>query len=79
VDEVIPLPQVVDRAVEWCRSLLGLPPQAMNATRSRARADLAGVFERDLDRELAEVTSAWWSEETQAVLRALAEKLKKKN
>jgi Delta3-Delta2-enoyl-CoA isomerase len=79
VDEVIPLPQVVDRAVEWCRSLLALPPQAMSATRSRARADLSSVFDRDLDRELAEVTSAWWSEETQAVLRALAEKLKKKN
>jgi Delta3-Delta2-enoyl-CoA isomerase len=79
VDEVIPLPQVVDRAVEWCRSLLALPPQAMSATRSRARADLSSVFDRDLDRELAEVTSTWWSEETQAVLRALAEKLKKKN
>ena len=79
VDEVVPLPQVVDRAVEWCRSLLALPPQAMSATRSRARADLSSVFDRDLDRELAEVTSAWWSEETQAVLRALAEKLKKKN
>jgi 3,2-trans-enoyl-CoA isomerase len=43
VDELIPLERVVDRAVEWCQSLLALPPQAMTATRRKARADLAHV------------------------------------
>lgn len=78
VDELVPLDRVVDRAIEWCRSLLALPPQAMTLTRTKARADLASLFDRDIKRELDEVIKDWWSEEAQTVLRALAEKLKKK-
>jgi len=78
VDELIPQPQVVERAIAWCRSLLALPPQAMSLTRTRARAELVGLFGRELDQELEQMTNAWWSEETQTVLRSLAEKLKKK-
>jgi 3,2-trans-enoyl-CoA isomerase len=78
VDELVPLDRVVDRAVEWCRSLLALPPQAMTLTRTKARADLASLFDQGIERELDEVINNWWSEEAQTVLRALAEKLKKK-
>jgi enoyl-CoA hydratase/carnithine racemase len=77
VDELVPLEKVVDRAVEWCQSLLALPPQAMTATRRGARADLAGLFDHVED-ELAEVIANWWSDEAQSVLQAVAAKLTRK-
>jgi 3,2-trans-enoyl-CoA isomerase len=77
VDELIPPQRVVERAVEWCQSLLGLPPQAMTATRRRARADLASLFDR-IEDELDEVVANWWSDEAQSVLRALASRPTKK-
>src|SRR3984893_3154199 len=78
VDELIPPERVVERAVAWCPRLLVLPPQAMTATRHRSRADLAALFDQGIERELDDVNANWWSEEAQTVLRALAEKLKKK-
>ena len=78
VDELVALEQVVERAVEWCQRLLALPPDAMSNTRRLARADLAAVFEADLEPELQRVIAGWWSPETQATLRALAERLGKK-
>jgi Delta3-Delta2-enoyl-CoA isomerase len=78
VDEALPGERVVNRAVEWCQSLLALPPQAMAATRKKARADLVGPFDQGLDGELEEVISNWWSDEAQTVLKGLAERLSKK-
>ena len=77
VDELIPLERVVERAVEWCQSLLKLPQEAMTITRKRARADLVSPFDQ-IEGELAEVIAAWWSDEGQTVLRALAARLAKK-
>ena len=79
VDEALPGERVVNRAVEWCQSLLALPPQAMAATRRKARADLVSLFDQGLDRELDEVIASWWSDEAQTVLKALAERLAKKS
>ena len=78
VEQLAPAEQVVARAVEWCQSLLKLPQAAMRSTRARARADLAGLFNQDLDREIAEAAEMWWSPEVQAALRAFAERLGKK-
>ena len=77
VDELIPLERVVERAVEWCQSLLKLPREAMTITRRRARADLVSPFDQ-IEGELAEVVAAWWSDEGQTLLQALAAKLAKK-
>jgi 3,2-trans-enoyl-CoA isomerase len=77
VDELVPLERVVDRAVEWCQSLLALPPQAMTATRRGARADLAGLFDH-VEHELAEVIANWWSDEAQTVLYPVAANLTRK-
>jgi Delta3-Delta2-enoyl-CoA isomerase len=79
VDEALPGERVVNRAVEWCQSLLALPPQAMATTRRRARADLVGLFDQGLDSELDEVIASWWSDEAQTVLKALAGRLAKKS
>lgn len=77
VDELLPLERVVERAVEWCQSLLRLPQQAMTMTRTRARANLATLFD-DIEAELAQVIESWWSDEAQTILRALAARLHKK-
>jgi 3,2-trans-enoyl-CoA isomerase len=77
VDELVPLEKVVDRAVDWCQVLLKLPERAMATTRQRARADLSALFQ-DIDHEIDDVVSAWWTDEAQRVLGALAAKLTKK-
>jgi len=64
--------------VEWCRSLLALPPNAMAATRRMARADLAAFFEEGSEEEIAFVLDEWFSEETQTVMREVAERLTRK-
>jgi enoyl-CoA hydratase/carnithine racemase len=75
VDEVVPAEQVIGRASKWCQDLLALPRVATNLTRRQARADLVGEFARDIDHELAEVSSWWWNQETQAALHRMVEQL----
>ncbi|MGD8378571.1 MAG: enoyl-CoA hydratase/isomerase family protein [Gammaproteobacteria bacterium] len=75
VHELRPAEEVVARAVAWCDECLSLPQKALATTRRLARADLAGLFE-NLGRETWEaMNDAWFSEETQATMRALVEKL----
>ncbi|HEY7213854.1 MAG TPA: enoyl-CoA hydratase-related protein, partial [Thermoanaerobaculia bacterium] len=78
VDELAPPERVVERAVEWCRSLLVLPPVAMASTRRLVRAGLASLFAEGNEDELAGLVDQWFSDETQGALRALVERLKKK-
>jgi enoyl-CoA hydratase/carnithine racemase len=75
VDEVVPAEHVVGRALKWCQDLVGLPQVAMELTRGQARADLLAEFARDIDHELAEVSSWWWNQETQAALHRMVEQL----
>jgi enoyl-CoA hydratase/carnithine racemase len=75
VDEVVPPEGVVDSAIKWCQGLLALPEAAMNTTRRQARADLVSKFARDIDHELAEVGSWWWSQETQSALHRVVDQL----
>jgi enoyl-CoA hydratase/carnithine racemase len=77
IDEVVPPQQVIDRALEWCQTLLALPAEAMTITRREARADLVAYFAQNLKPELKTVTASWWAPETQKALRALAAKLRK--
>ena len=60
VDEVAPVDQVIERAMEWCKARLTLPAEAMTVTRREARADLVAVFEPNIDPELQKVTAASW-------------------
>lgn len=75
VDELAVPERVVERAVEWCRSLLALPPRAMAVTRGLARADLAALFQEETGAEIEGVLEDWFGEETQRTLRELMEKL----
>jgi len=77
VDEVVPLENVVERALEYCQRLLALPPEAMMSTRRLARADLVALFE-NLEAEVKRTIAVWWDPTTQAQLRALVERLGKR-
>lgn len=76
VDEVVPPERVVDRAIDWCNGILALPPRAMAITREAARADLVALCD-GMEAELPVLVDRWFSDETQAVLRALVERLRK--
>lgn len=77
VDELVAPDAVVARAVEWCKAVLALPPQAMAITRRLARADLASIFAEN-EAELTGLVDQWFSDETQGAMRALVERLAKK-
>jgi len=77
VDEVVPVTEVVPRAVGWATDLLTRPRAAMTATRARARRPLLAAFEPFDDAALGAVVDAWFMPEPQATLRALAARLKK--
>jgi enoyl-CoA hydratase/carnithine racemase len=78
VDELVPLDQVVSRAIEWSRGLLALPVDAMAVTRRQARTDLTKIFAAPFDAELEQVTANWWSAEAQTTLKVLVARLGKK-
>ncbi|MGH8379145.1 MAG: enoyl-CoA hydratase/isomerase family protein [Gammaproteobacteria bacterium] len=75
VDQVLPAEQVIPAALEWCRSLLDLPPQAVSATRKLARADLYGLFSELGERSHDDLMDVWFSAETQAAMRAMVARL----
>lgn len=80
VDELAPLEQVETRALEWCQSLLELPPQSMGITRAQARADLAAVFAvREQRRERIDaLVESWFSDECRRSMEAMLAGLAKK-
>ena len=75
VDAVVPIENVIDRAVARAITLAALPRAALAATRALARADLAAMFE-SLNAELYErMNAAWFGAETQTAMRALVARL----
>ena len=78
VDEVVPLPEVVPRAIAWATELLARPRAAMSATRLLTRRPLVAAFDSLGDASLAPILDSWFAPESQATLRALAARLKKK-
>lgn len=77
IDEIVPADQVVEKAVAWCRRHLALPPKAMQATRALCRADLVESFQAAHALDVDGFVRGWFSDETQATLRGLVERLKK--
>ncbi len=75
VDELVPPAEVVPRALAFARELLELPPRAMNATRLAARRSL--LEGRPDAAEIRRMTEGWFSDETQASLQSLVERLSK--
>jgi enoyl-CoA hydratase/carnithine racemase len=78
VDELAEPDAVVPRAIEWCRSHLALPPEAMAETRRIARADLHAALDAAQGESTEDFIERWFSEETQRTLHALVARLKSK-
>ena len=77
VDEVVPVTDVVSRAVAWAGELLTRPRAAMSATRAIARRPLVAVFDDLGEQALEAIVDQWFAPESQATLQALAARLKK--
>lgn len=75
VDELLPVEEVVARAVGWCESILALPRSAMLATRAAARRDLVEDFAEVPAADLETLVDRWESDETQGALRAMISRL----
>jgi Delta3-Delta2-enoyl-CoA isomerase len=64
--------------LEWAKTVAALPPIAVAGTRRVVRQDLIRLFDV-IDREVCEsMSDLWFSEETQAAMLALVERLGKK-
>lgn len=79
VDELVPVENVVPRALTLARDLIKLPPKAMATTRTLCRRNLVEAFARQEERTYERFLADWFGAETQAAMRALAERLKKKS
>ena len=77
VDELQPVDSVIPRAIAWATELAQRPSMAMLATRSLARRPLREAFASVDDGLIETVLDHWFSEQTQAVLRALVARLGK--
>jgi Delta3-Delta2-enoyl-CoA isomerase len=78
VDELVEPDAVVARAVDWCRTHLALPAEAMAGTRRLCRADLAGLFEKPDALDIDSFVQGWFADSTQATLKAMVERLRKR-
>lgn len=76
LDELVEAGQLMESARAWAARLAALPPLAMNRTRMLCRAPLAGTIRPEADARLA--AELWFSDETQAGMRALVERLTRK-
>lgn len=75
VDEVVPAALVVDRAAEYLEGLAALPGTAMRETRQLLRAQYSAPFDEVRDEDFEKMLDGWFSDETQANLRAVLERL----
>ena len=76
VDELAEPEALLGRAREVATRLAGLPRIALCRTRERSRSELLRVLDPEAEAELA--TEYWFSAETQAGMRALVERLNRK-
>jgi enoyl-CoA hydratase/carnithine racemase len=76
VDELVEADVLIPTVLTRARELLALPPVAMNTTRLAGKARLIAAYANCAD--VATATDWWFSDETQAEMRKLVERLAKK-
>jgi enoyl-CoA hydratase/carnithine racemase len=75
VDEVVPVSEVIPRAIAWMTDLLSRPAVAMVNTRAMARRPLREAFDSLTPAVVQSLVAEWFSAETQTVMRSLADRL----
>lgn len=78
VDELQPVEKVVERSLEWCRTLLAKPRHSMQATRQLCRSDVAGLFDQPEALDAEAFADFWFRDETQATLKEMVARIKAK-
>jgi enoyl-CoA hydratase/carnithine racemase len=78
VDELLPLTQVVPRAIAWGHQIAALPPLALKTTREAVRADLVALARGKEKLTYEAMTEVWFSTEAQTALKAMVERVKSK-
>jgi enoyl-CoA hydratase/carnithine racemase len=78
VDELLPVEQVVPRAVAWGQGLAALAPDAMARTRAFVRQPLIDAVRTLEGPTNAQMSEVWFSAEAQGALRAMVERVKSK-
>lgn len=78
VDEVVAPDAVVPTALAWAERMVALPRNAMRETRRIARADLVAQFDAVTEADHEAAAARWFTDETQATLRALVARLAKR-
>ena len=68
----------VENAIEWCKTLVQLPRQAMLGNRRIAREHFRQGFADETAESISIFVDTWFSDEAQAVVTALIAKLKTK-
>lgn len=68
----------IEDAIGWSKRHCDLPRQAMIGTRKLARADLVGMFGDMSELGVEAFVNTWFADHTQATLKALVERLKKR-
>jgi enoyl-CoA hydratase/carnithine racemase len=74
IDEIVEADSVRERALEYARGLLALPPQAFARTRALVRRDLVSLFDEVEERLADRFREIWFSEETRARMQAVLTK-----
>ena len=77
VDELADPGATVERALEWCRAHLALPPPALHETRRLARRDLVELFADPDNVDVGRFCDHWFRDETQQALQQLVARLGK--
>lgn len=77
VDALVPPERVVPEALAWCEHMLTLPPHTLRRTRALARRELARSLQKVEEESLEQFLDEWSSDESQAALRALVERLRR--
>ena len=78
VDALAPVDGVLNAALTWLQTTAALPQTPMLASRAIARADIIHALSGFSDAELDGFVASWYSDETQATLQKVMEKLGKK-
>ena len=68
----------IAHAIQWCESLLSLPRHSMLGNRAIARAHFKQEFSSQSSDSINSFVDTWFSDETQAVMKALIAQLKNK-
>ncbi len=69
----------IQHAIGWCEDLLSLPQHSMLGNRAVARAHFKQEFARHTADSVALFVDNWFSDEAQAIMKALVAQLKSKN